>query len=76
MTPTVPEVVKVAERRTAAAVKIEQAHLAFVEDARAVRETILLQKLRIPIPQPADVEFVQVAVPPVERGLNCEMELP
>ncbi len=53
MTPAVAEVVKVAERHSAAAVEIKQAYLALVEGTRAVRETILVQKLRIAIPQAA-----------------------
>jgi len=76
MTPAVAEVVKVAEHYPAASVEIEKAYLVLVKGTRAARETILVQKLGIAIPQAANVEFVQVAVPPVEGGLDRKMELP
>ena len=76
MTPTVAEVVEVAERRGATAAEIEQTHLALVEDPRTILKIVPLQKFRITVPQAADVEFVQVAVPPVEGGLDHEMKLP
>ena len=75
MTPTVAEVVEVAERRDFAAVEVAQTHLALVEQARAIRKITFVQ-LEITVPQAADVEFVQVAVPPVEGGLDREMKLP
>ena len=73
MTPAVAEIVEIVERRTA--VGIKQAHLALVEDAGAIRKIILLQKLWVAIAQATDIEFVQMAVPPVEGGLDYTMEL-
>jgi hypothetical protein len=75
MTSAVAKVVKVARRYAAAAVEIEQTHLALVENPRTRLEIILLQKLWVTVPPAADVEFVQVAVSLVEGGLDCEMKL-
>ena len=75
MTPTIAEIVEVTERRDFAAAEVAQTHFALVEQARAIRK-ITFVNLNITIPQAADVEFVQVAVPPVEGGLDREMKLP
>ena len=37
---------------------------------------ITFVQLEITVPQTADIEFAQVAVPPLEGGLDREMKLP
>jgi hypothetical protein len=50
MTPTVAEVVEVAEPGTRGAVEIEQTHLALIKDARAIVETVTVQLIGIAEP--------------------------
>ena len=75
MAPAVAEIVKIAERRDAAAIEIEKAHRVFVKDVRTVPKKPLFLLLGVTVPKTADVEYMQVAIPPVEGGLDREMKL-
>ncbi|MBB3387105.1 MULTISPECIES: hypothetical protein [unclassified Rhizobium] len=55
--------------------EVQQAHLALIEDTRIVVGRILRQDLDVPIPQTTDAELIEMIVPPVESGLNSEMQM-
>jgi len=55
--------------------EVQQANLALIEDPRIVIGRILRQRLDVAIPQTTDAEFVEMRVPPVECGLNSEMQM-
>lgn len=72
--PVVAEVVDVGERDPFCVAEVEKAHLVLVEQPWAVHEAAVVG-LWVAVAQAADAEFMQVGVPPVERGLDCEMKL-
>lgn len=55
--------------------EVQQANLSLIEDARIVVGRILRQDLDVAIPQATDAELIEMIVPPVESGLNSEMQM-
>ena len=72
--PVVAEVIDVKEAEPFAAVEVAQPYLALVETAGVVL-ILGLAKFGIAVGQATDAEFVEVAVPPAEGGLNDTMQL-
>lgn len=73
MPPAIPEIIVIAEDRTLFEVK--QANLCLIEDARIVVGRILCQGLDVAIAQTTTSKLVEMIVPPVEGGLNSEMQM-
>ncbi|OWV65447.1 hypothetical protein ATY76_19610 [Rhizobium sp. R339] len=71
--PAIPEIIVVAKDSTL--LEVQQANLSLIEDPRIVIGRILRQGLDVPIPQTTDAEFIEMIVPPVECGLNSEMQV-
>jgi hypothetical protein len=61
------------QRRALSAGEVAQTHLTL---KRGASGKITFIDLNIPVPEAANVEFVQVAVPPVADRLDREMKLP
>ncbi len=72
MMPVVAKIVEVRERRSRAH-EIPQADFAFIEDPRIIREGTLLKNCDIAVTQAADVELMEMIVPPVEGRLDRQM---
>lgn len=72
--PVITEVIDVIEHGSLR--EVAEANLMTIKDAGVVFIRILRQELDIAIAQAADVELVQMIVPPVEGRLNSKMQLP
>lgn len=72
--PVVAEVVDVDEGRSRL-LEVAQADLALVEGPRIALERAFLEKRNVALAQAADAELVKMIVPPVEGGLDAQVEL-
>lgn len=72
--PVIAEVIDVIEHRSPR--EVAEANLTTIKDVGVVFIGILRQELDIAIAQAADVELVQMIVPPVEGRLKGKMQLP
>ncbi|KUM25558.1 hypothetical protein AU467_25585 [Mesorhizobium loti] len=75
MLPVIAEVIKVDEREAWAALEIQKPDLIFIKGPGLSFIFYLAELFRIAIAQTANLELVQVVVPPVEGGLDDEMQL-
>ncbi len=73
--PVITKVIEVDKPQAFGAGEVEQAHGVLVEAAGIAPELGLADLVRIAVGQSADLELVQVVVPPPERGLEDAMEL-
>jgi hypothetical protein len=55
--------------------EVQQANFSLIEDPRIVVGRVLRQDLNVSIPETTNAEFIEVIVPPVECGLNSEMQM-
>lgn len=55
--------------------EVEQADLSLIENTRIAVGRVFRQDLDVSIPQTADAELIKMIVPPVECGLNSEMQM-
>jgi hypothetical protein len=69
----IPEIIVVI--KDGALLEVQQANLPLIEHPRIVIGRILRQELNVSIPQTTNAELVEMVVPPVERGLNSEMQM-
>lgn len=74
MAPVVTEVIEVGEGSRVFTSEVAQPHLALVKEARVVVKATVVCNFGISVAQLTKVEFVQVAVPPVESRLDRQME--
>jgi hypothetical protein len=72
--PVVAKVVNIEKTEVFSAIEVEEAHGALIEAARVAFE-FRLTSLGIAVGQAADPEFVKVAIPPAEGGLDDAVQL-
>lgn len=73
MPPAVSEIILTAE--DGALFEVQQTNLFLIGDTRIVVGCFLCQDLHIAIAQTTNSEFIEMIVPPVESGLNSEMQV-
>lgn len=74
MSPVVAEVICVGNGASGSR-KILKLNIPLIENARIIWTRPIFQKGDIAKAQSADVEFVEMVVPPIERGLNSKVEV-
>lgn len=74
MSPVVAEVICVGKSASGSR-KILKLNIPFIENTRIIWTRPIFQKGDIAKAQSADVEFVEMVVPPIERGLNSKVEV-
>ena len=74
MAPVVAEVICVGKSASRSR-KILKLNIPFIENARIIWTRPILQKDNITKAQSADMKFVKMVVPPIERGLNSKVEV-
>src|SRR5262245_47542696 len=75
MSPTVTQVIEIRKPKSVAPFEVEKADLPFVKQAGVGLEPEIVVSIRIAITQTTDLEFMQMVVPPIESGLNAEVQL-